>query len=73
MPGTTARVVYHGLGVAGDRRNDTPQTILQRLERLIGDSEIEMNIQRMRQVARRYETERRAEQVVAELLSDWPH
>lgn len=67
-PGTTARVVFHGLGVAGDSKNDTTQIILRRLEQLLDDCVIRKNVDRIRERVNKYPNEQYAERVVATLL-----
>ncbi len=69
-PGNTARVLYHGLGKRGDRKNDEPETIRQRIEQVLNDDTIEGNLKRMRACVSRYASERRAEAVVTELIQD---
>lgn len=72
MPGTTARVVHHRLGLAGDRARDTPSRIAERLDRLLADASIREAVSRFRASYARYVSERVAERTVASLLADAP-
>ncbi|MCG8469289.1 MAG: glycosyltransferase [Gemmatimonadetes bacterium] len=68
MAGTTARVVYHGLGIAGDD-DDAPTAIAAHLERLLDDRSFARAIDDMRRAYLRYERDRIAERAVEALLS----
>jgi UDP:flavonoid glycosyltransferase YjiC (YdhE family) len=69
MAGTTARVVHHGIGLAGDGRRDGPPAIAAHLERLLHDPEIPRNVQRLRRAYAAYAGEHVAERTVAALLA----
>jgi UDP:flavonoid glycosyltransferase YjiC (YdhE family) len=69
MPGTTARVVHHRLGIAGDRARDTASRIAERLDRLLADAAISDAVSRFRASYARYVSERVAERAVASLLT----
>lgn len=69
MPGTTARVVYHELGVAGDRKKDDPATIAKNLERVLDDPVIRENVTRMQESYLGYARDRRLENLIEELLT----
>lgn len=72
MAGTVARARFHGVGIAGDRRTDTPGDIVAALERLFEDDEIGGAVERLRRAYLAYETERVAEGVVTSLLETPP-
>ena len=68
MGGTTARVVHHGIGIAGDRRRDDTQVIRGHIDRLLGERHFEVNLSRLRQQYAAYAENHVAEQVVESLL-----
>jgi len=68
MAGTTARVVYHGIGIAGDRRRDETADIRAHIDRLLRDPRFEQNLRRLQRCYARYAEQRVAERVVASLL-----
>jgi UDP:flavonoid glycosyltransferase YjiC (YdhE family) len=68
MAGTTARLVHHGLGLAGDRTHDTPEAIRGHVERLLSDTRFKDTVTRFQAVYARYAEERVAERVVDSLL-----
>jgi UDP:flavonoid glycosyltransferase YjiC (YdhE family) len=68
MGGTTARVVHHGIGIAGDRRRDDRPIIQERIDRLLDEPRFEANLSRLRQQYAAYVENRVAEQVVESLL-----
>ena len=70
MAGNTSRVVHHGLGIAGDRRRDAPETIRARLDRLLREPRFRDNVERMRDRYAAYATERVAERAVEGLLAE---
>jgi len=68
MGGTTARVAHHGLGIIGDRRQDAPRVIGDRIDRLLTDPRFRRNVERLRAPYVAYRTSRTVERVVASLL-----
>ncbi|MEM9293646.1 MAG: glycosyltransferase [Acidobacteriota bacterium] len=66
MAGNTARVVHHGLGLAGDRDRDDGEAIRGRIFRLLAGGE--RRLEAMRQHYRAYQTESVAERTVEMLL-----
>lgn len=68
MGGTTARVVHHGIGLAGDRRHDSTDDIRRRLERLLGDPDVRQRVRHLRTRYEAYATDRVAEGAVDALL-----
>ena len=54
QPGNSARVLYHGIGLRGSRRWDTPRQIRRKVMRLIDDDAIRRNLARMRESFARY-------------------
>ena len=48
QPGNSARVVYHGLGLRGSVRRDRVDTILRKVEQVIGDHAFHERLERMR-------------------------
>jgi UDP:flavonoid glycosyltransferase YjiC (YdhE family) len=67
MAGNTARVVYHELGIAGDRGDDA-DTIRTHLDNLLSTPELAAGIDELRRRYAKYTRERVAEDVVAGLL-----
>lgn len=72
MAGNTARVVHHGLGLAGNGRRDSPQVIARHLERLLHEPQFVHNVRRLRSHYRAYGEEYVVEQTVEALLSEPP-
>jgi UDP:flavonoid glycosyltransferase YjiC (YdhE family) len=68
MGGTTARVVHHGIGIAGNRRRDDTQVIRGHIDRLLGEPHFEANLSRLRHEYAAYVENRVAERVVESLL-----
>ncbi len=68
MGGTTARVVHHGIGIAGDRRRDGSRVIREHIDRLLDEPHFETNLSRLRKRYEAYGENRVAEQVVESLL-----
>jgi zeaxanthin glucosyltransferase len=66
--GNAARITYHDLGIVGDRDADSAQQIRQRIERVLRARSFTAAVGRMRDHARRYEREARAEALVERLL-----
>ncbi len=69
MAGNTARVVHHGIGLAGDRLRDGPRTIRQRIDRLLGEPSFAGNVERLRARYAAYAENRVAERTVESLLA----
>jgi len=68
MAGNTARVVYHGIGIAGDRRRDGTEDIRCHVDRLLSEPGFANNIGRLRHRYLAYAEDRVAERAVEELL-----
>ena len=66
--GNAARVSFHGLGVVGDLRRDTPETIRQHIRRCLQSDEFRGNLVRMSASFRAYESTGAVEKVVEDLL-----
>jgi zeaxanthin glucosyltransferase len=71
MGGTTARLVHHGLGLAGDARDSTA-AIRARIDRLLEESAFRANVQRFGEAYRAYRDRQVAERVVEQLLASVP-
>lgn len=69
MAGNTSRVVHHGIGLAGDRKRDTPAVIRRRILRLLEEPAFSRRIRRMRESYLAYTRDRVAERAVRELLA----
>jgi UDP:flavonoid glycosyltransferase YjiC (YdhE family) len=69
MGGSTARLVHHGLGIAGDRRRDDPAAIRAHLDRLLHESRFTETVRRFQASYAAYAEQRVAEHTVATLLS----
>jgi UDP:flavonoid glycosyltransferase YjiC (YdhE family) len=70
MAGNTARVVHHGIGIAGDRHRDRSADIGNHLDRLMNEPGFAGNISRLRRHYEAYRENRVAERVVQSLLRD---
>jgi zeaxanthin glucosyltransferase len=68
MAGTTARVVHHGIGIAGDRRRDTTADIRAHLDRLITEPGFRQRVQHLQGIYAAYAERRVAERAVDALL-----
>ena len=68
MAGTTARVVHHGIGIAGDRRKDSTRIMREQIERLLHEPYFRINLARLRRQYQAYAENRVAEAVVESLL-----
>jgi zeaxanthin glucosyltransferase len=69
MGGTTSRVVYHGLGLAGNPRRDGPAGIRRHVDRLLGNPEYRSTVDRFRVTYGAYAEKRVAERTVEALLA----
>jgi UDP:flavonoid glycosyltransferase YjiC (YdhE family) len=68
MAGNTARVAYHGIGIAGDRQRDDTLEICGHIDRLLRERRYEENLRRMRRHYEAYIDNRVAERTVENLL-----
>ena len=68
MGGTTARVVHHGIGIAGDRGRDSTAVIRENIDRLLREPGFQTNLRRLRHQYATYAENRVAERVVESLL-----
>ncbi len=68
MAGTTARVVHHGLGIAGDRRRDTTADIRAHVDRLLTEPGFRERVRRLQGLYAAYAEHRVAERAVDALL-----
>lgn len=68
MSGNAARVVYHGLGIAGDGRRDRVEDIRHHIDRLLEEPGFANNVENLRRRYRAYVENRVAERVVERLL-----
>ncbi len=68
MPGTTARVVHHEIGIAGDGRRDGTANMRGHVDRLLGEERFGTRVRRLQERYRTYRVERVAERVVEQLL-----
>jgi UDP:flavonoid glycosyltransferase YjiC (YdhE family) len=68
MAGNAARVVYHGLGIAGDGRRDGAGDIARHIDRLIDEPSFVHNVETMRRTYCAYSENRVAESTVRRLL-----
>jgi UDP:flavonoid glycosyltransferase YjiC (YdhE family) len=68
MAGTTARVVHHGIGIAGDQRRDRAPTIRDHIDRLLHEPRFEANLRHLRERYTAYAENRVAETAVEALL-----
>ena len=67
--GNKARVVYHQLGIGGDRNKDSASQIRQHIEKLLTNRTYQERVNAMRDRCQRYDRENRTAKVVAQLLS----
>ncbi|MEM7065137.1 MAG: nucleotide disphospho-sugar-binding domain-containing protein [Cyanobacteria bacterium P01_B01_bin.77] len=68
--GNAVRVVYHGLGIAGDREKDTTTEIRSSIQALLTDASYRERAGRMCDRIHHYHQENRAAQVVKTLLNN---
>jgi hypothetical protein len=68
MAGTTARVVHHGLGIAGDRGRDDTSTMCDRIDRLLTERRFSDNLERFERLYSAYAENRIAERTIESLL-----
>lgn len=68
MAGTTARVVHHGIGIAGDRQRDSSQDIRGHIDRLLREPHFRDNVGRLKQSYAAYVDGRVAERTIDSLL-----
>ncbi len=68
MSGNAARVVYHGLGIAGDGRRDGVGDIRSHIDRLLMNPDFANNVERLRRRFRSYAENRVAERTIELLL-----
>jgi UDP:flavonoid glycosyltransferase YjiC (YdhE family) len=73
MGGTTARVAYHGIGIAGDRRRDGLSEIRSHIGRLLHESSFQTKIRHFQRLFAAYADDRVAERTVASLLGHESH
>ena len=69
MPGNTARVVYHGIGIEGDAHRDTPDRIRSRIAAVLESDTISSRVTAMRDRIRDSVRDERIEDVVDRLLA----
>ncbi len=68
MAGNTARVVYHGIGIAGDRQHDTTTDIRAHVDRLLIEPGFRERVRRLQGLSAAYAENRVAERAVDALL-----
>jgi UDP:flavonoid glycosyltransferase YjiC (YdhE family) len=68
MAGTTARVVHHGIGIAGDPRRDGAADIRAHIDRLLREPHFRDNVSRLQQRYAAYAQHHVAERTVDSLL-----
>jgi UDP:flavonoid glycosyltransferase YjiC (YdhE family) len=68
MAGTTARVVHHGIGIAGDRQRDTTTDIRAHVDRLLAEPGFRERVRRLQGLYAAYAENRVAERAVDALL-----
>jgi zeaxanthin glucosyltransferase len=68
MGGNTARVLHHGIGIAGDTHRDEPETIRRHLDRLLHDDHVKEHLDRLKRAYLAYAEHRVAESTIDDLL-----
>jgi UDP:flavonoid glycosyltransferase YjiC (YdhE family) len=68
MAGTTARVVHHGIGIAGDRERDRTPIIRDHIDRLLREPRFEANLRHLKERYAAYAANRVAETTIETLL-----
>jgi UDP:flavonoid glycosyltransferase YjiC (YdhE family) len=68
QPGNTARVAYHGLGLAADRRRDGPGAIARNVERVLHDEAMRGKLCAMQRALLAYEESEAAVRCVESFL-----
>ncbi len=66
--GNAARVSYHGLGIVGERRQNTAALVYEHIQTLLTDGRYRTNVERMRRCFQQYAQKRRAVEIVEKLL-----
>ena len=69
MAGNTARIVHHGIGIAGDRRRDSTLVIRSHIDRLLHEPSFGRNILRLQRAYAAYAEDHVAERTVESLLA----
>lgn len=64
--GNAARVEYHGLGLRGDLKRESPMVMTQKVAQILDNDTFRQNIQRMQAVYQRYRQENRAAHLIEE-------
>lgn len=67
--GNAARVLHHGIGLVGDRDNDTPDVMVAQLDRLLEDDRFRSSLESFPASIARYERDHVAVAAVEQLLS----
>ncbi len=68
MAGNTARIEHHGIGIAGDRRQDSTEDIRHHVDRLLSEPGFSSNLEQLRHHYLAYAEDRVAERAVEALL-----
>lgn len=66
--GNAARVAYHGLGIVGERRQNTAARVYKHVKTLLTEGRYRTNVERMQRCFQQYVQKRRAVEIVEELL-----
>lgn len=67
--GCAARVAYHGLGLMGDKDQDNPQQICDRINRILTESSFRNAVEQMHSYYKIYQQENRLLQVIDRLFN----
>jgi zeaxanthin glucosyltransferase len=68
--GGAARLVYHKLGVQGDKANDDETTLLKHIETALTDTRIHDSVKRFQKIFKDYRDNEVAERFVEAQLND---
>lgn len=67
--GNAARAAYHGLGIVGDRKTDTPMEISARITQVLDNPALKARVQAMQTILRQYDDLNRPAEIVETLLT----
>ena len=72
QPGNGARIVHHGLGLMGNLRQPTPETISSMLETVMGDSRYRARVRAMQELFLAADASTGSAEVVERLIANGP-
>lgn len=67
--GNAARVEYHGLGIRGNIRRETPKGILAKVDSIFSSPDYKINLEKMRDIYAKYDSEDKASRFILSYLA----